>query len=300
MSSATALPGSEAFPLAAQAPAQEGRAPSRRVAVALILLGLLILYVPVAYEFGSQFLWDQDESHSSFLLALVLWAYWSDRHALRWDATAGERGIGAAIIAVGFVFYFVGRVTNLLQLQGISLPIVATGLTLAIGGRGLVKRWWLLSLLLVFIVPWFGPIADVFLVPLRLGITKLAVKTLHFMGFPVSAEGVLINIGFVRLNIAGACVGLRSMISLTAIGLLFLHFFPPASVRRGLLFVLALPVIALTANFVRICYLILTAALFGASGEAFVHDGAAYAEVVIAVGAFMLLGKALTGKQATS
>ncbi|MET0241305.1 MAG: exosortase/archaeosortase family protein [Sphingobium sp.] len=267
----------------------------RQVALAfgLVVLGLLALYVPVLWQYGARYFWDEDDNHSGVLLALVLFGYWTDRAAFRRDATRWEEQGGIACILAGLAFYAVGRVTDLLQLQGASLPVIVTGLTLATGGLRLVRRWWLLSILLIFIVPWFGPIADVLLVPLRLALTEMAARFTSFLGFPVSSSGVFIYVGFIQLNVAGACVGLRAMVSMTAIGFLFLHFFPPRSPAAGLLFIILLPVIALTANFIRVSGLVITAALFGVSGEAVVHDAAAYMEVGVALLAFLILGKAL-------
>jgi exosortase/archaeosortase family protein len=136
------------------------------------------------------------------------------------------------------------------------------------------------------------------LVPLRLALTHSAARLAALIGFPVSTSGVFIFVGFVELNVAGACVGLRAMVSMTAIGFLFLHFFPARSFGAGVLFVCLMPLVALAVNFLRVFGLIVIAALFGVSGEAFVHDFAAYLEVAIVLGAFTLLGKALGPKVA--
>lgn len=271
---------------------------AERLALGLILAGLVALYAPVLVEYGALFLWSEDDNHSGLLLALVLFGYWQDRKAFTWTSTRRELTGGAAAVLVGVALYFVGRITDSVQLQGVSLPIVMTGLALAAGGVALARRWLLLSTLLIFIVPWFGPIADALLVPLRLALTHWAARLAALIGFPVTTSGVFIYVGFVELNVAGACVGLRAMVSMTAIGFLFLHFFPARSLGAGVLFVCLMPLIALAVNFLRVFGLIVTAALLGVSGEAFVHDFAAYLEVGIVLGAFTLLGKALGPKEA--
>ncbi|WP_242153092.1 exosortase/archaeosortase family protein [Sphingomonas sp. BAUL-RG-20F-R05-02] len=279
-------------------PAQDAGAVSRPqgrelVALGLILVGLVALYAPVLIEYGALFLWSEDDNHSGLLLLLVLFGYWQDRKAFAWTATSREVGYGATAILCGLLLYFVGRITDSVQMQGVSLPAIMTGLAMASGGFALARRWLLLSTLLIFIVPWFGPIADALLVPLRLGLTHSAARLAAWLGFPVSTSGVFIYVGFVELNVAGACVGLRAMVSMTAIGFLFLHFFPARSLGAGLLFVVLMPMIALAVNFLRVFGLIVTTAVAGVGGEAFMHDVAAYLEVGIVLFAFMLLGKAL-------
>ena len=284
---------------AAPVRARDGQAFSRREgwALGLILLGLVALYAPVLIEYGALFLWSEDDNHSGLLLGLVLLGYWQDRKAFAWTSTSREVTWGGVAIVVALALYFVGRIADSVQMQGVSLPVMMTGLAMATGGVALARRWLLLSTLLIFIVPWFGPIADALLVPLRLGLTHSAARLAALIGFPVSTSGVFIFVGFVELNVAGACVGLRAMVSMTAIGFLFLHFFPARSLGAGLLFVVLMPLIALAVNFLRVFGLIVVAATAGVSGEAFVHDLAAYLEVGIVLAAFTVLGKALGPKE---
>lgn len=261
------------------------------VAIVLVTLGLVALYAPVVAAFGARYFWDEDDNHSSVLLLMTGYAFWLDRSAFDWRSTKVEAACGAALVLFGLCVFFIGRLTDLVQLLGLSLPLCVMGLCLGFGGVGLWRRWLLLCGMLVFIVPWLGASVDGLLVPLRLLLTSAATSSVAWLGYPVSATGVLITVGFVQLSIAGACVGLRSMVSMVAIGVLFLHFFPPRSRISGVIFLLLVPVIALGANFLRIVALVAVAARFGASGEAQVHDFAAYGEILVAIGGFVVLAK---------
>ncbi|MEZ5656904.1 MAG: exosortase/archaeosortase family protein [Sphingobium sp.] len=269
-------------------------------ATIFLLGGLVALYVPMLVEFGAKLWWGEDDSHAGILLLCILGGYWVERKKFRWVASRAEFILGHLSIMAGLSFYWLGQVTNLVQLLGISFPAIATGLQLVIGGFALVRRLWLLNLLLIFTLPWLGPFTDSMLVPLRLQVTSLAVSLLYHLGLPVSATGVMINVGFVQLNVAGACVGLRSMLSIIALGLLFLHFYPPRSIALACLFVCALPVIALGANFLRVCALVSAAAFGGAGGVAAMHDIAAYAEIIISIGAFLMLAHLLAERPSAS
>lgn len=257
----------------------------------LIAAGILFLYVPVIYQFGEKYFLDSDDNHSSILLLMTGYAFWIDRNALKFVSTPCEALAGAGLIATALAIYVLGRMTDVIQLLGVSLPILVMGLSLSFGGWALLGRWKFLSCLLIFVVPWLGASADALLVPLRLLLTSGATESLSMLGYPISATGVLVSVGFVQLSIAGACVGLRSMVTMVAIGALFLHFFRPRSTYAGIIFMLTVPVIALSANFIRIIVLVLAAAHFGAGGAAAIHDAAAYAEVLLAIGAFLLAAK---------
>ena len=293
MSATGARPLSAAVPIAATT-AAGWRRPALVVALALV-----ILYAPMVAEFGASVWLSEDNSYAGVLLVCLLGAFWHDRAALAHRANAAEFRFGATITAAALFTYGFGRVADLIQLQALSMPALGAGLALAGGGFWLLRRWALLILLLALTVPWLGPAADWLLVPLRLQITSSAVALLSAFGLPVSASGVLVNVGFVELNVSGACVGLRSTLSIIALGLLSLHFFPPRSVWAGVLFVALLPVIGLGANFLRVCLLIGSAAFYGSSGVAAVHDPAAYLEVALSIGLFLIVSSRLSGPRSS-
>ncbi|WP_303545010.1 exosortase/archaeosortase family protein [Sphingomonas natans] len=247
------------------------------------------LYVPVFIDFGARFWLNEEDSHSGLLLVGIIWAYYSDRAAF--NATAEDRDFffGALIITVGLIAYFIGRVTEFFQLQGLSLPVVVFGLTLSNGGWQNVRRFLLINGLLIFTVPLLGPLGDAVLVPLRLALTAAAADLVRHFGYFVGTNGVIVTIGYVNLNIAGACIGLRSMVSLFAIGMLFIYYFPLERKSLTFAFIVLLPFIGLLANYLRIVALILIAGTFGATVESGMHDIAAYLEVGVAVGLFFVL-----------
>lgn len=257
----------------------------------LVAVGLIALYVPVLVSFGARYFWDENDNHGGVLLLMTAYAFWLDRNAFSWRSTWGEAVIGFALALFALGVFFVGRLTDVVQLLGVSLPLLVMGLCLGFGGVQLLRRWFLLCSLLVFIVPWLGATVDSVLVPLRLLVTKAAASSVELLGYSVSSTGVLVTVGFVQLSIAGACVGLRSLVSMVAIGVLFLHFFSPRSRLSGAAFLLLLPVVAVGANFLRIVVLVAVAAEFGAGGEAQIHDLAAYGEVFAAICGFLLLAK---------
>jgi len=266
--------------------------------MALVLFGMVVLYLPMFIDFGEKFWWNEEDSHAGILLLGILFAYYRERHHSRAQATSAEFAAGCLFVGLGLAIYALGRIAIFFQLQGISLPIMILGLTLASAGRRTAGRLALINTLLIFTVPLFGALADTVLVPLRVHLTAVAAHFASALGYLAASSGVIVTVGFVELNIAGACVGLRSMVSLLAIGLLSLHFFPMRSFRRALLFALLLPALALAANFLRIVLLIIVAGEWGASAEAQVHDTAAYLEAFVAIGLFVALARLLQPREA--
>lgn len=291
MRQATAAPaGNDAMPTIRVTSGAAGWA-----AAALLVIAFASLYIPVMAQFGARYFWDEDDNHALVLVLLAGYAFYADRSRFAFRSSSAEAIAGSLLGLLGLSIYLLGRITDIVQLQGGSLPLLALGCTLGLGGRTLLRRWWLPCCLLMFIVPLIGGAADAILVPMRLAVTDAAVAGARLLGYPAAANGVLISVGFVQLSVAGACVGLRSMVSMVAIAALFLHFFPPRSRLAGVLFFLGAAIVALGANFVRVLTLVLVAGQFGATAEATVHDLAAYIEVILALAAFLLLARLTAG-----
>ena len=114
---------------------------------------------------------------------------------------------------------------------------------------------------------------DIATQPVKLGISSSVVGILAKLGYPVATSGVSIYIGQFELLIAAACAGLNSLISLTAVGSLYVYLRRNASLRYTLLLVLMILPIAVFANFVRVLVLVLLTYYAGdAVAQGFLHE----------------------------
>ena len=84
--------------------------------------------------------------------------------------------------------------------------------------------------------------------------------------------------------VADACSGLHSMYSLSALGTLFLYLMARKSVAHNAIMLLAILPIAFLANIVRVVALVLITYHFGdAAGQGFLHEGAGFTLMIVAV-----------------
>lgn len=74
---------------------------------------------------------------------------------------------------------------------------------------------------------------------------------MQLYGMSVQREGNIIDLGFVQLQIVDACSGLRSLMSLTVLGLLMAYFFRAPFWKRAVLLCSTVP-LAIFANSVRL------------------------------------------------
>ena len=121
-------------------------------------------------------------------------------------------------------------------------------------------------------VPLPQSLVNVVAFPLQLIAAQFAVASLHLMNIPALLEGNIIHLANAELFVAEACSGLRSLMALLTLGVVFAYFLEKGFVRRAIIVASTLP-IAIGVNAFRVA---LTGVLAEAYGQeaatGFIHD----------------------------
>src|SRR5262249_44552721 len=109
-------------------------------------------------------------------------------------------------------------------------------------------------------------------------------------GYPIAQNGVMIMIGPYQLLVKDACAGLNSIYALCAIGFLYVYLAGHKSKIRNLLLLVAMPPIAVAANFVRVVALVLIAYYSGIGAvEGIAHQATGIALFIVSFALVFLL-----------
>ena len=268
----------------------------------LLIAGLvLFLYQEVLWGMGSDWNNNPDYSHGFLVPFLSAYFIWE-----RWNALTSERpspsfwGIG--LLALGLFSLVVGLIGAELYVQRMSLIVVLSGLVLLILGW---KFLWLLSLpigFLIFMIPLPAIVVNTIAFPLQLFAAQTATFCLFSLGIPVLREGNLIILASTTLEVAEACSGLRSLLSLLALGTVYGYFSQDVMWKRWMLVFLSVP-IAIIANAFRVSGTGILAHYFGAeAAERFYHTFEGWLVFVVAFVLLFICGVVLgkIGRQAPS
>ena len=125
------------------------------------------------------------------------------------------------------------------------------GLVVCFGGWELLKELRFVLLVLLLAIPIPSIIFNEITLPLQLLASKLASSLLPLFGVPVLREGNVIELPSMKLEVAEACSGIRSLMSLFALSVFYGYFLENSFLRRALLALSSIP-IAIAANAVRI------------------------------------------------
>ena len=294
----TQVTGSGLPPASAPAPAP---APAlARAASWLVLAAIGLLAVPTLARFATTFWSQPDDTHEPVVFAGLLVAFWCERKHFGWDSGRLRRTIGTVAAVLGSALYALGRSQMFYQMEGLGLVFFVVGILLHVTNRDALPRISLLVLLCCFLIPVPGTLLDGLLLPIKLFLTGVIVQLLALFNYPIASHGVIISIGFYQLQVANACAGLRSLLALSAIGLMFVYFIREKDLRISAAIIAMIPIIALTANFGRLLTLVLLTYYFGGDLGERAHELAGYGELLITLALFVctrqLASHALTPK----
>jgi exosortase len=138
-----------------------------------------------------------------------------------------------------------------LFLARLSFVILLAGMVLSFGGWMLLKETRFALLVLLLAIPIPAILFNQITFPLQILASKLASALLPLFGVPVLREGNVIELPAMKLEVAEACSGIRSLMSLFTLAIFYGYFLEKSLLRRLILAASSIP-IAIAANAVRI------------------------------------------------
>lgn len=239
-----------------------------KVTILLVLVSLL--YGRILVSLSRRWFEDPNYSHCVFVPLCCGLLLWISRKAwLERPVEPAASGLFFILTAMGMLV--VGILGAELFLQRASFVVLLGGLVIYFAGwrtlRAIRAPWLALFLMIPLPVIVFNEIAF----PLQLLASRLATGFLDLLQVPVLREGNIIHLPSMSLDVVEACSGLRSLMSLITVGVLYGLFFEPRVWIRCLIVALAIPV-AVVANALRIVLSALLAQYVNASlAEGFFH-----------------------------
>jgi exosortase len=209
--------------------------------------GLLILcYFPVLQRLVRQWSTDDDMGHGFFVPVVAAYIAWTRRNTIL-AAPLKANYWGIALIVWGAIQCYIGTMGAELFLQRSAIIVSVFGVLLAVGGMPLIKELLFPLLLLPFMLPIPVIIYNQITFPLQLFASRVAETTLGLLDIPVLRDGNVLELASQRLSVAEACSGIRSLLSLSFLSLVYGYFFDRRMWMRWVLLGGVIP-IAILAN----------------------------------------------------
>jgi exosortase len=208
------------------------------------------LYAPVLSHLVGQWLRDPNYSHGFFVPAFSLYVIWNERDRLR-KLPLEPSWSGLLVLAFALIVLTAGILGAELFLSRFSFLLAIAALVVLTHGWNHFRAIFFPWLFLLFMIPIPTIVFNQITFPLQFVASRAAAHTLPWLGVPVLREGNIIQLPAMALEVAEACSGIRSLMSLATLAIIFGYLMEPRTSVRVILALASVP-IAVIANSLRI------------------------------------------------
>jgi len=256
--------------------------PRRHAAAALLLgAGVVWLYAGVLTSLARQWASDDDYSHGFFVIPQALYFAWERRERLR-TAPLRPSAWGAVLVAASLAVYLAGIAGAELFLTRVSLVGVLAGAMLFVWGRVHFRALLFTFAFLLLMIPLPAIVFNQVAFPLQLLASRVGESAIAAAGIPVLREGNVLHLAHTNLEVAEACSGIRSLVSLLMLAIVLGYFTDPRPGARAALALASVP-IAIVANAARVAGTGMLSHWMGAAAaEGFFHTFSGWLMFVVA------------------
>jgi exosortase len=217
---------------------------------AVIGLLLCVLYYRVAIKLVYDWYTLPDYSHGFLVPLFAAFLVWDKRKTLS-NTPIKQTWAGLALIVFAIAVLVLGVYGVELFTARISFVMLLTGLVWTFFGWAMVRALQFPLLVLILAIPFPAIVFNQITFPLQLLASRIASDILPMLGVPTLHEGNIIELPVMKLEVAEACSGIRSLMSLFTLAIFYGYFLERRTSRRVVLALASIP-IAVTANVARI------------------------------------------------
>jgi exosortase len=270
---------------------------------------VLFAYAMVLVKLGGQWWVDENYSHGLLIPFIIGYILWSERERLARSVQRPMLAWGGVCIVVALLMLWAGTAGAELFMQRTSLVVMLAGITLYFWGWHILRLMLVPLLLLALAIPIPAIIFNQIAFPLQLFASRCAVWAMRVFDIPVLRQGNVIELMPLnstvtkKLEVVEACSGIRSLMTLLTLAVVFAYFTHPrnpdaqeggvlASLKRygtwrSAILVLSAVPIAIITNAGRVSGTGILAHYYGTEvADGFFHEFSGW---VVYIAAFLLL-----------
>ena len=251
------------------------------VSFGIAALGVVALYAGVLQNLWDAWANDDNYSHGFLIIPLAAYFAWERREALR-RAKINPSLVGLAAILASLGLLIMGVLGAELFLTRVSIIGVLAGGVLFVLGWSHFQVLLFPLAFLILMVPIPAIIFNQIAFPLQLLASQVGTTGLQALHIPVLREGNIIVLASTTLEVAEACSGIRSLISLLTLGIVF-GYYMDSRVWVRVVMALATVPIAVASNGLRVAGTGIAANSYGPqAAEGFMHTFSGWIVFVVA------------------
>jgi len=246
----------------------------------------VLVYVPVVRHLLRQWYNDPDMGHGFFVPVIAGYVVWQRRAELLATKLQPDwRGL--LLVVWGGVQLVIATLGTELFTQRVAMLITLVGVVWTLCGTEILKKLAFPLFLMLFMIPIPQVIYSSMTFKLQILASRLAEDALTILQVPVARDGNVLELPNQRLSVVEACSGIRSLLSLTFLALVYGYFFEKKTWVRVVLFFSTIP-IAIVANGSRVTITGLMTEVKAELAEGFFHEAQGWVIFMVGLGLLIL------------
>ena len=204
-----------------------------------ISFAVIFTYVTVLVKLANDWWSDENYSHGLLIPFIIGFIVWQERKSFTEQQGSSALWIGAGCISVSLLMLWAGTAGAELFVQRASLLMMLAGIVIYFFGFRIVGVIAVPILLLALAIPIPQIIFNKIAFPLQLFASKCAVAAMQLFEIPVLRHGNVIELMPLgakepkRLAVVEACSGIRSLMTLVTLAVVYAYFTRPNRFAGG-------------------------------------------------------------------
>jgi exosortase len=250
-------------------------------ATVLLLAGLAAVYWQVFVRLIDAWIVDGNYSHGWLIIPIAAYFAWERRDKLA-ATPLRPSWFGLVVFAFGVLVLLAGLMGSEFFLSRVSLIFTLAGIVLFLFGWAHLRILAFPLAFLLLMIPLPAIVFNKIAFPLQLLASQVGESAISAANIPVLREGNVLVLANTSLEVAEACSGIRSLVSLITLGLVFGYFADPRGWVRTLIVASTIPV-AIVSNAARVAGTGILAHYYGPSAaEGFFHEFSGWIVFIVA------------------
>jgi exosortase len=251
--------------------------------IGILWFGALLVacYAPVLRTLVRQWNYDPDMGHGFFVPLIAGFIVWQRREELA-AIEPEPNWWGLLVVAWGGLQLLIATLGAELFTARMSFVVTLIGVVWTLGGNVMLRKLAFPLFLLFFMLPIPAVIYSAATFKLQILASQLADGALTVLSVPVLREGNVLELPNQRLSVVDACSGIRSLLSLTFLSLVYGYFFESKTWVRVVLFFSTIP-IAIIANASRVTITGIMTQVKAELAEGFFHEAEGWVIFMVAL-----------------
>ena len=204
-----------------------------------IISAILFTYAAVLVKLSGDWWSDENYSHGLLVPLIIGYILWSQRDKFAAQPARPSVLLGGLAVAFALFALWTGVAGAELYTQRMSLVLLIAGIVVYFGGLAFLRLILVPLLLLILAIPIPAIIFNKIAFPLQLFASRCAVWSMTVVGIPVLRQGNVIELKPLnsfdtkKLEVVEACSGIRSLMTLITLAVVFAYFTYPRANDSG-------------------------------------------------------------------